>query len=68
MKKENIYKFLYLLSVLTFLGFIIRIGADYFKESITTSLLVERALTFLLPSVIILIGALISKKYFVTKS
>lgn len=31
MKKENIYKFLYVVCIFLIVGFAIRLGADYFK-------------------------------------
>lgn len=31
MKKENIYKFLYVVSIFLVIGFAIRVGVDYFK-------------------------------------
>ncbi len=68
MKKENIYKFLYAISILLIVGFAIRLGADYFKyDAALTSApfyvyIITRALEFLLPSAIIFVIATVIKK------
>lgn len=68
MKKKNIYQFLYAISVFLLLGFWIRLGIDYAKYNKFTNsapfylFIIERAIEFLLPSVIIFIVARITKK------
>ena len=63
MKKENVYKFLYEVSILLIIGFCIRLGVDYLKyDKITNSapfyaFIIVRALEFILPSIIIFIVA-----------
>lgn len=58
MKKENIYKFLYTISMLLILAFGIRLGVDYFKyDKINNSApfyayIIIRAIEFLIPSAI----------------
>lgn len=57
MKKQNYYKLFYLVSILALIGFFIRIGVDYFKYDITSSVpfylfLIERTLEFIVPSII----------------
>ncbi|MDO5564911.1 MAG: hypothetical protein Q4F88_06765 [Eubacteriales bacterium] len=70
MKKENYYKFMYAIAILLLIGFAIRLGADYFKyDSITSSapfyvFILERALEFILPSIIIFIVGIVCKKKF----
>lgn len=70
MKKENIYKFLYCISVFLVIGFCIRLGVDYYKYSnIANSapfyvFAIERAIEFILPSVIVfIVGKIVKKKY-----
>ncbi len=70
MKKENIYKILYLVSILLIIGFLIRLGVDYFKyDNINNSVpfymfIIFRVLEFILPSIILfIIGKVIKKKY-----
>lgn len=68
MKKRNIYKFLYLVSVFLIIGFGIRLGVDYFKyDSYSNSvpfyvIVIERAAEFIVPSIIIFIVAKFVKK------
>lgn len=68
MKKSKIYLFLYGLSLLFILGFVIRLGADYWKyNEITNSApfytyIIVRALEFILPSIIIFMITKIMKK------
>lgn len=70
MKKENIYKFLYAVSIFLIIGFAIRLGADYFKyDNINNSapfyiFIIERIVEFIIPSIIVFIVAkIIKKKY-----
>lgn len=67
MRKENIYKFFYLLSALLLLGFAIRLGADYMKYDVSNSapfyvFVMERTAEFVLPAIIALLAGLITKK------
>ncbi len=68
MKKENVYKFLYAVSLLLLIGFFVRLGADYFtyKKDIYSIpfyvFILERAAEFIIPSVIFFIAALVNKK------
>lgn len=70
MKKENIYKFLYLISILLIVGAIIRLFVDYIKyDNINNSapfyiLIIERIFEFILPSIILfIVGKIMKKKY-----
>lgn len=70
MKKENIYKLLYTVCIFLIIGFVIRLGADYFKhDNINGSspfytFIIERLVEFILPSIIVLIvGRIMKKKY-----
>lgn len=70
MKKENIYKFLYAVSIFLIVGFVVRLGADCFKyDSINNSVpfyvfVIERVIEFLLPSIIVFVmGKIAKKKY-----
>lgn len=70
MRKENIYKFLYVVCIFLIIGFTIRLGIDYFKyDKINNSapfytFIIERVLEFILPSIIIfIVGKVIKKKY-----
>lgn len=70
MKKENIYKFLYAVGIFLIIGFIIRLGVDYFKyNTINNSapfytFIIERVVEFILPSVIVfIVGRIMKKKY-----
>ena len=68
MKKENIYKFLYVVSIFLIVGFTIRLGVDYFKYDTYNNsapfyyFILERLIEYVLPSVIIFIVAKITKK------
>lgn len=68
MKKDNIYKFLYVISVMLILGFCIRLGVDYFKYNDLNNsapfytFIIIRVIEFLLPSIIVYIVARIVKK------
>ncbi len=68
MKKENIYKFLYVVSVFLIIGFAIRLGVDYFKyDEYSNSapfyvFIIERVVEFIIPSIIVFIVAKIAKK------
>lgn len=70
MKKENYYKFLYVISILLVIGFGIRLGVDYFKyNTINNSVpfyvfILVRMLEFIIPSIIIYILAKYTKKKF----
>lgn len=70
MKKENIYKFLYAVGIFLIVGFVIRLGADYFQyNNINNStpfytFIIERLVEFILPSIIVFIsGKVMKKKY-----
>ena len=59
MKKQNYYKFFYLVSFLALIGFFLRISVDYFKYNITNLapfyvFIIERTLEFIIPSIIFL--------------
>lgn len=66
MKKENYYKILYVISAMSLLGFVIRLGADYYKyDYITIPFYIDiliRALEFILPGLLIFIAGIICKK------
>lgn len=68
MKKENIYKFLYVVSIFLIIGFAIRLGVDYFKyDSYSNSapfyvFIIERVVEFIIPSIIVFIVSKIAKK------
>jgi len=70
MKKENIYKFLYAVCIFLIVGFVIRLGADYFKyDNINNStpfytFIIERVVEFIIPSIIVfIVGKVMKKKY-----
>ena len=73
MKKANIYKFLYAISALLVLGFAIHTIVDACRyDSMLTSFpfyafVLVNAVTYLLPSLIVFIVALIVKKKFANK-
>ena len=73
MKKENIYKFLYVVSALLVLGFAIRFGVDIFKyDSYNGSAplyayALVRVIEFIVPSMIVFVAAIICKKKFAKK-
>ncbi len=68
MKKENMYKFLYAVCIFLVVGFVIRLGADYFQyDNINNSapfyvFVIARLLEFILPGIIIFVVAKIMKK------
>ena len=68
MKKENIYKVLYVVSIFLVIGFVIRLGVDYFKyNNISNSapfyaFIIERVIEFIIPSIIVFIVAKVVKK------
>ena len=75
MKKENIYKFLYILSALLVVGFAIALGVDTYKYNtggylgsapLSVYILVN-AIEYLLPSLAFFIAGLICKKKFAKK-
>ena len=67
MKKQNIYRFLYLVCAFFILGFCIRLGVDYFKyDTVLNSspfytFVIVRTVEFIVPSIIIFIVARILK-------
>lgn len=70
MEKKNIYKFLYLVSIFLILIFIIMVGMDFMKYNPDNNsapfytFVIERALVFILPSIIIFtIGTITKRKY-----
>lgn len=68
MKKEHIHKFLYTVSLFLIIGFAVRLGTDYYKYDEANNsapfyvLVIERAVEFILPSVIVFISGKIVKK------
>lgn len=65
--KNNIYKFLYFISILLIIGFIIFIVLDYLKYDVSNSapfyiFIIFRSIEFLLPSLICFIIGFILKK------
>lgn len=70
MKKENIYKILYVISVILLIAFVIILGIDYFNyDKINNSApfyvcILVRILEFVVPSIIIAIIAKVVKKKF----
>lgn len=69
MKKENIYKFLYLICMFLILGFIIRLGVDYIKyDEVNNSapfyiFVIKNVVEFILPaSILFIAGKVINKK------
>lgn len=73
MKKANIHKFLYLVSVLLILGFAVHFGVDAYKYDTYLDsaplwvYALVHAVTYLVPSLIIFIVALIVKKKLANK-
>ena len=70
MKKDNIYKILYTISILLIIVFSIILGVDYFKyDDVVTSApfyvcVIIRGLEFLLPSIIaFFVGLIFRRKY-----
>ena len=68
MKKEWYVKFFYIVSALLALGFCIRLGVDYavYDAAVNSApfyvFILERAVEFLLPCVVLLIVARVCKK------
>ena len=68
MKKENIYKFLYAITILLIIGFTIRLGMDYFYYDTQNNsapfytFIIIRMIEFIIPSVILFIVAKAMKK------
>ncbi len=70
MKKENIYKILYAISIILIIGFAIILGIDYSKyDNIINSapfytFIIVRILEFIVPSIIVfIIGKALKNKY-----
>lgn len=68
MKRQNIYKFLYVMSALLVVGFAIRLGVDAYQyDKLLHSapfyiFVIFRIIEFILPSIIIFVAATIVKK------
>ena len=68
MRKENIYKFLYAVSILLIIGFVIRISVDFIKyDEMNNSapfyaFIIIRAIEFVAPSIICFVVGKITKK------
>lgn len=67
---KKICQFLYVIVALLIIGFIIRIGVDYYKYDTVNnsapfySLIIERTIEFLIPSVILfIVTKIVKKKY-----
>ena len=75
MKKENIYKFLYIVSALLVVGFAIAFGVDAYKydnggyigSAPLYAYALIRVIEFIIPSVIVFAVAIICKKKFAKK-
>ena len=75
MKKENIYKFLYIVAALLVVGFTIAFGVDAYKYNTGGYLgsaplylyILVNAIEYLLPSLAFFIAAIICKKKFAKK-
>lgn len=70
MKKENIYKILYAISIILIIGFAIILGIDYYKyDNINNSapfysFIIVRILEFIVPSIIVFtIGKVLKNKH-----
>lgn len=70
MKKENIYKFLYTVSIFLIIGFTIRLSVDYFKydnlnnSALFYTFIIVRIIEFIIPSIIVfIVGKVMKKKY-----
>ncbi len=70
MKKENIYKILYAVSILFIIIFVIMLGVDYHSYNTYLMsapfylLVIARAVEFVVPGMIVfIIGTVIKKKY-----
>ncbi len=74
MKKENIYKFLYCISIFLIIVFGIRLGLDYFHyDSHNNSapfyvFVLERGIEFIVPSVIVFIVGKLCQKNIKSKN
>lgn len=72
-KKENIYKYMYALSILLLFGFVFRLGADYYKyDPIVTSApfsvyIIIRLSEFIVPGIICFVAGMICKNKFQEK-
>ena len=68
MKKENIYKFLYAISIVLIICFVITSGVDFFRyDDILGSApfyayVIVRAIEFVVPSIVVFIVGLFCKK------
>lgn len=68
MKKQNIHKFLYFISILLIIGFVIRLGVDFFKYNTHLNsapfyvFVIARIVEFLVPSIIIYVVAKVFRK------
>lgn len=67
MKKENIFKYLYVISTLLIIGCFILIGIDWYNYGVEDSapfyvFILVRVIEFIIPSIIIAIIAKIMKK------
>lgn len=70
MKKENIYKFLYAVSIFLIIIFFIRLGIDYLNYDIYNNsapfyaYIIERVVEFIVPSIILfIVGIFCKEKY-----
>lgn len=70
MKKENIYKFFYIVCLFLIIGFAIRLRVDYFSYDNTNhsaplyAFIIVRAVEFIVPGMIVFItGKGLKKKY-----
>ena len=70
MKKENIYKFLYTVSIFLIIVFFIRLGIDYLNYDTYNNsapfyaYIIERVVEFIVPSIILfIVGIFCKKKY-----
>ncbi|MBR7186704.1 MAG: hypothetical protein IKD43_04395 [Clostridia bacterium] len=70
MKKQNLYKFMFAVSALLVLAFVIRFGVDIYKYDVYMgsaplyAYALLRAVEFVVPSIIIfIIGMILKKKY-----
>ena len=75
MKKENIYKFLYIVAALLVVGFAIKSGVDTYKYNAGIYVgsaplyvyILVNAIEFLVPSLVFFVAGLIFKKKFAKK-
>lgn len=68
MKKENIYKFLYIMCIFLTVGFVIRLGADYYFNVTNSApfyvFVIERTVEFIIPSLIVfIVGKVMKREY-----